>query len=324
MFNKLAAIISTTFHETIRQPIFGVLTWVAVGLLILNPSISAFSLESGKDSKIMQDVGLATLLLYGLLTSAFTACSVISREIESRTVLTVISKPVSRPLFLLGKFLGVCSGVLLGYFFLTLVFLLTVRHGVMEAVSDPYDQPVLVFSAIVLLVSLAAAIWGNYVYGWHFSTTLTTWVVPLTACALLAVLFIGPQWQVQSAAKDFGNMQIIYAVSMVFCAVLILSALAVSLSTRFGQALTLVFCAALFVLGLVSDHYFGRFQHDALAYDVAYRLLPNFQFFWVGDALTQELTIEFAQVARVAAYSGCYSLAVIGLGVALFQTREVG
>lgn len=324
MFNKLAAIIATTFQETIRQPIFGVLTWVAVGLLILNPSISAFSLESGKDSKIMQDVGLATMLLYGLLTSAFTACSVISREIESKTVLTVISKPVSRPLFLLGKFLGVCGGVLVGYFFLTLVFMLTVRHGVLEAVSDPYDQPVLLFSAIALLIALVAAIWSNYVYGWNFSTTLTAWIVPLTAAALTAVLFVGPQWQVQSPAKDFGNMQIIYAVSLVFCAVLILAALAVSLSTRFGQALTLVFCAAIFVLGLVSDHYFGRFQHDALAYDVAYRLLPNFQFFWVGDALTQELTIELAQVARVAAYSGLYSLALLGLGVAMFQTREVG
>ncbi len=51
--------------------------------------------------------------------------------------------------------------------------------------------------------------------------------------------------------------------------------------------------------------------------------MPNFQFFWAGDALTQERLIPAAQVARVAGYAVLYSLGVLSLGVALFQTREV-
>ena len=113
MFAKLLAIIRNTFVETIRQPIFSILMWVAAGMLVLNPSLAGFSLENSEgDIKIVQDVGLATLLLYGLLAAVFSASSVITREIESQTVLTVVSKPVSRPLFLAGKYFGVCGAVL--------------------------------------------------------------------------------------------------------------------------------------------------------------------------------------------------------------------
>jgi ABC-type transport system involved in multi-copper enzyme maturation permease subunit len=324
MIRKLFAIIANTFVETIRQPIFGVLMWAAAGLLILNPSIAAYSLESGKDNKIMQDVGLSALLLYGLLVSVFSATGVITREIESYTVLTVVSKPVSRPLFIFGKYLGVAAAILVGYYFLCLVFFMTVRHGVMETATDKYDQPVLLLSTLAILISLVAATFGNYVYGWHFSTALTAWVVPLGTVALLAVLFLGPQWQPQSPATDFGDLQIAYAVALIFLAVLILTAFAVALSTRFSQVLTLLLCVGVFVLGLLSDYYLGRFVDEGPLYRVLYAILPNFQFFWVGDALTQEMIIPGAQVARVAAYTGLYALAVLSLGVALFQTREVG
>lgn len=324
MLSKLFAIVANTFVETIRQPIFGVLMWVAAGLLILNPSIAAYSLESGKDNKIMQDVALSALLLYGLLASVFSATGVITREIESYTVLTVISKPVSRPLFIFGKYLGVAAAILVGYYFLCLVFFMTVRHGVMETASDKYDQPVLLLSTLAILISLVAATFGNYVYGWHFSTALTGGVVSLGTLALLAVLFLGPQWELQSPTTDFGDLQIVYAVVLIFLAVLILTAFAIALSTRFSQVLTLLLCVGIFMLGLLSDYYVGRFVDEGPLYRVLYAVLPNFQFFWVGDALTQEMIIPGAQVARVAAYAGLYTLAVLSLGVALFQTREVG
>lgn len=324
---KLLAIAQNTFIETIRQPIYGVLMWVAAGLLMLNPSLAGFSLESNEgDIKIVKDVGLATLLLYGLLASVFSATSVITREIESHTVLTVVSKPVPRPLFLLGKYLGVCAAVLVGYYFLCLVFLMTIRHGTMAIASDPFDMPVLLFSGLAIFISLVAATFGNYVYGWHFPAALTAWVVSLGTVALVAVLFISKKWEVQSPGTDFGDMQMVYAIALTFCGVLILTAFAVTLATRFSQVMTLFFCAVLYVLGLLSDHYLGQpaMAGTAWIYTVLYAIVPNFQFFWAGDALTQQQTIPATQVAHVAAYAALYSLGVLGLGVTLFETREVG
>jgi ABC-2 type transport system permease protein len=322
---KLLGIAQNTFIETIRQPIFGVLMWVAVALLVVNPMLAGFSLESNEgDIKIVKDVGLATLLLYGLLASVFSATSVITREIESHTVLTVVSKPVSRPLFLLGKYLGVCAAVLIGYYFLCLVFFMTVRHGTMSTASDPWDAPVLVFGVAAVALSLIAATFGNYVYGWHFPAALLAWVVPLGTLAMFLVLVISKKWQVQSMGTDFGDMQMAYAVAMSFGGVVILTAFAVALATRFTQIATLILCAGVYMLGLLSDHFFGSAAHATWLHSIAYHVVPNFQFFWAGDALTQGTVILAAHVRQVGAYAALYSLAIIALGVALFETREVG
>ena len=327
MFAKLLAITQNTFLETIRQPVFNVLTWVAAGLLMISPSIAGFSLENAEgDIKIVMDVGLATLLLYGLLASVFSATSVITREIESHTVLTVVSKPVSRLVFLVGKYLGVCAAVLVGYYVLCLVLLMTIRHGVLSAAWNKPDAPVLIFSGVAVLLSLVAATFGNYVYGWHFPTTLTGWIAPLGTLALVGVLFLSPEWQLQSPAKDFGNLQMPFAILMCFCGVLVLTAFAVAFATRFSQVVTLILCAGVYIVGLLSDHYLGQPAQAGTAwiYKVLYAVVPNFQFFWSGDALTQNQLIPAGQVAQVAVYAALYSLAVLGIGVVLFEKREVG
>lgn len=324
MFNKLAAIVGNTFIETVRQPIYGVLLWVAAfWIAFISPSLATFSLVGGSDKKVMYDVSLATLLLYGLLASVFSAAGVITREIESHTVLTVVSKPVSRPLFLLGKYLGVTGAVLVGYYFLSLLLFLAARHGTMETAADQFDQPVLIFGLSAICISLAAATFGNYVYGWHFSTTLTLWVVPLMSLALGLVLVIGPQWQIQPPWQDFGDGQLLYGVLMAFCAGLILTAFAVALATRFSLVVTLTLCAAVFVLGLTSDYLLGQRAQDSALFQVLHAVAPNFQCFWIGDPLTQEILVPARQVGLVAGYAALYAGAVLLLGVALFQTREV-
>jgi len=331
MLRKFLSIAGTTFAETIRQPIYFVLLWAAVGLLLLNPGLAAYSLKAGQDNAVMQDVAVATMMLYGLLASVFSATGVITREIESFTVLTVISKPVSRPLFLVGKFAGVAAAIAVAYYFLAIVFLMTVRHGVMETNADKFDLPVIVFGLTALAISLAVATFGNYVYGWNFLTTFTGWIVPAATLALAAALFFSREWAPQSPLFDFTdeekgafyNLRVIYAILMSFMAVLVLAAFAVALSTRFSEAVTLTLCVAIYLLGLFSDYAFGSADSAALA-KLLYYVVPNFQFFWVGDALTQKIDIPLAQVGRVVGYGALYTLAVLSLGVAMFQTREVG
>lgn len=332
MGSKFLAICGNTFVETIRQPIYGILMWAAAfWMAFFGPTLSAFTLESGGDTKMLIDTCLATMLLFGLLASVFSATGVITREIETYTVLTVISKPVSRPAFFLGKFVGVAGAILLAYYFLAIVFVMTVRHGVMETASDKLDMPVLVLGAAVIVIGLVAATFCNFVYGWHFSTTLTTWVAPLATAALIITLFFDKEWNVQSPATYFGRKgtiapaSIYFAITLTFMAVMMLTAFAVTLSTRFSQVVTLTLCSGVFLIGLLSDYYFGGAQAQAtLLGRIMYSALPNFQFFWLGDAITQQLMVTTDHFLRVAAYAGLYTLGILGLGTALFQTREVG
>jgi len=324
MYSKLLAIAGNTFSETIRQPIYGILTWTAIGLLILNQSLSGFSLDAGSDIKIMKDMGMSTMLLFGMLISAFSAVGVITREIESFTVLTVVSKPVSRPTFLIGKYLGVAGAMLASYYLMALVFLMTCRQGTMETAADKFDLPVLIFSGIAIGSSLIVAAFGNFTYGWNFSSSLLGLVLPLGTVAFIGVQFFDKTFATQSFDKIGEMQQVFYALILGFFAVMILTAFAVAFATRMGQVMTLMMCAFVFVLGLLSDYYFGRHAAEGPLYQVLYAMLPNFQFFWIGDAITQDIKVPWNQIQLVVCYAAIYILGVLGLGVALFQTREVG
>lgn len=333
---SLLAIANKTFLEVVRQPIYSVLMWSAAAIIVLNMGLSGFSLERGGDTKMLVNIALSTLLLYGVIASVFTATSVVTREIESNTVLTVVSKPVSRPVFFLGKYLGVASAMAVSFVLLALVLIMVARHGVLEYTSDPYDLPVLVFGLGAILVSLVAATFGNFVYNWNFLTALTAWVVPLGLAGTAATLFFSKDFAPQSPWTGFASEQamldptFVYAgLLLVFLAILLQTAIAVALSTRFSAEVTLALCLGIFLLGLLSDSLFDpQAEQATLLNQILYRIVPNFQFFWIGDALTQEVSVGFGdvvkQVGNVAAYAALQITAVLALGIAAFQTREVG
>src|SRR5512144_2346005 len=103
------SICRNTFVQTIRQPIFTVLFFATVFILVLELALAGWTMGEGPaeynetDQIMLYLTGISTLLTSGLLLAAFSASAALSREIEDRTALTVISKPVSRPVFILGK-----------------------------------------------------------------------------------------------------------------------------------------------------------------------------------------------------------------------------
>jgi len=181
MFQQVLTIGRNTYTESIRQPVFVVLIMASSLLLLLSPSLAAYTLDD--DNKMMIDMGLSTLFLTGLLLAAFTATGVLSAEVENKTVLTVVSKPVSRPLFVLGKFVGVAGAIAVAYWTLSSVFLLLVRHRVMQTASDPFDGPVIVFGLLAGLTALLVATLGNYFYQWVFTSSFVTSAVALMSFA---------------------------------------------------------------------------------------------------------------------------------------------
>jgi len=258
MFQQVLAIIRNTFLESIRQPIVLVVTLVAA-LLVLFSGQAAFTMED--DQRMLLDMGLATLFLAGALLSAFVATSVLTREIENKTVLTVVSKPVGRPLFILGKFIGVVCAIMLPMLLLTFLFLLVELHGVRQRVMDPYHVPVIVFTSSAMVLATGIAIWCNYFYGWVFSSTLISLGTPLMALAYVFSLMFRHDFAIQSPAINF-NLNIWLAVFTLLSALLVLCAVAIAASTRLGQMMTLCVTIGVFLLGLLSDWIFARPMHN--------------------------------------------------------------
>jgi hypothetical protein len=260
MLTKLLAILRNTFTETIRQPVFGLLVLVIMGCLTINTMIAAFSTspsdEIYDDNKMLYDLGLSTLLVGGLFLAGFSSAGILSREIENKTVLTVISKPVSRPVFVVGKALGLGGALTVGYYLCALTFFLSARHGVMQASAQHFDWPVLLFGFGAVVLTFLIATFCNYFYGWQFpSTCLALGGVLMTmACGLVG--FIDNEWHTQSFATKIVEAQLPTAVVLVYFAVMILTAVALAASTRLGQVMTLLICFLVLALGLTSDYFF--------------------------------------------------------------------
>ncbi len=325
MFQKLYSIAANAFLETIRQPIYGVILITTALLLVLNVSLAAFTL--GDDNKLLIDLGLSTLLLGGLFLSAFSAAGILSREIENKTVLSVISKPVGRPVFILGKFAGLLGALVLAYYLMFLVFVLTIRHGVLQNSSDPWDAPVLALGFGSLILALLGGAWCNYFYGKHFATTTIAVVAPLLTLSVLLIGKFNEHWEVIPFGSNYIGGQIIIAAYLVFLAVMLTAAVAITASTRFGQLMTFVVCVVFLALGFISDYAFGQYAGKSNLASIAYHVIPNIGPFWVIDGLTSgdsATTVTPGYVLLTTGYATLLTVGILGIAVSAFQQREVG
>ncbi len=255
MIEQTLAIVRNTFFESIRQPIMLVVLVIATLAIVLCNPLAAFTMDD--DQKMLIDIGLATVFLCSALLASFIATSVLNREIENRTALTVVSKPVARPVFVLGKFLGAAGALLLATLYMSLVFLLVEMHGVLQTVRDPMHQPVWVFGLWALVIGFLAATWCNYFYNKVFASTVVCFTTPLVALAYLLSMMFRHDFSVQPMSAGFEG-QLWFAVIVMMVAVLVLVAVAIAASTRVGQVMTIFITLGTFMLGLLSDHLFGR------------------------------------------------------------------
>lgn len=324
VLQQIWTVAHTTFRESIRQPIYLVVLLTTVALLALSPAFSTYTLE--EDDRLLVDVGLNAIFLGGVFLSSFTAAGVLSEEIRRRTVLSIVSKPIGRAVFLIGKFLGVCAAIAVAHWIWSVVFVLTLRHGVMMTVRDPYHLPVLTSGFGALGLSLLLAVLINYFLRKPFASTFTLLFAVLLAVGTVPAFWFDPFWEPMEAPLLRGavNTQLLLALVLAGEALAILCALAVSASTRLSQYQTLAFCLLAFFLGLVSEFFLGQRIEEFWLARAAYALAPNLQFVWLGEALMAGTEIGTRYLLLVSCYGGLYIAAVLSVGVALFQTRDVG
>lgn len=272
MVSTVYAIARNTFTESVRQPVYFIIVALAGLFQVFTTWSAAFSMgmtESGEvsgDDKLLLDINLATVFVCGMLLAAFLATAVISREIEQKTVLTVVSKPVSRVAVVLGKYLGVTVAIVIAVITMLVFLQLSIRHGVLQTSADKLDQPVLLFAGLAVLVSVLVGVWCNFFYGWVFSQTATLLLCPTMLLAWLAVLGLSKEWHYQPLLTSF-KPQIFMASVAILLSQLVMTAVATAASARLGQVMTIVVCCGVFLMGLLSNHFLGRraVDNDAIS-----------------------------------------------------------
>jgi len=345
----IGAILRNSFLETVRQPVYGLVLALSCLLITLIPisatSIYVFTAGTGLErvpERMVADLGLATVQLAGLILAVFMTGSVISREIEDRTAATVLSKPVGRVGFILGKFLGVGLAITFATGAAAAVTLLTIRVGSPLGHEDPIDWGV--FGSLLLAAGLAIsyATFRSYVHGraWIGSFNLA-FLILIAGLILVFGLFdrdykfvFSPTYSHAShghahpeEAKHIFtyDWDVFRAAVLTIESVLVMVSVSVAVSTRLSTLGNGAVTGLIFVLGVTSDLASGFLARQAWApLAELYRgLLPALQRFWMSDALVREQAIPLDYVLLSSGYAALYIGASLMLACALFADREI-
>src|SRR6266851_627463 len=107
---RVFAIARNAFREAVRDRVLYNL--VVFVLLLIAGAIFLGEISAGQEAKIIADLGLSAMLLFGVFIAIFVGVGLVYKEIERRTLYAILSKPIGRGQFLLGKYLGLCLTLL--------------------------------------------------------------------------------------------------------------------------------------------------------------------------------------------------------------------
>jgi len=169
--SRLIAVAANTFRETVRERVLYNLVFFAILMTLSGLLLGQLSIR--QDEKVLKDVGLAAMDLFGTLIAIFIGVGLVSKEIERRSLYPLLAKPLSRGEFFLGKFAGLVFTLLVNLAVMTLGLYATLLATGREADPRLLAAVYPIFLGLVVVVAFAML----------FST--------LTSSVLASVLTVG-------------------------------------------------------------------------------------------------------------------------------------
>ena len=164
--HKIIAILENTFKECLRQKILLLLVIFAVLLIIISLFMEPFAL--GEAPKIIRDFGLAAAALFGVLTTIIIGSALIHKDIEKKTIYTVLSKPVKRGQVILGKFFGLSALVFI------LLSAMLVMHQLIILIYEGSPDIRLLISLPFTMIEVMVLLGILLLFSSFSSTTMTS------------------------------------------------------------------------------------------------------------------------------------------------------
>ncbi len=155
-WTRVATIAGNTFREAVRDRVLYNL--VLFVLILIVASIFIGGLSGGQERKIIVDLGLSAMLLFGVFIAIFVGVALVYKEIERRTVYAIFSKPVGRGEFLIGKYLGLCLTLLVNVLVMgagVSLALIYVSRGWNPLVLTIWPAILLIYVELMLITGVA-------------------------------------------------------------------------------------------------------------------------------------------------------------------------
>ena len=318
---QFGTIAYNAFIEVAQQPVYLLLMASSCFFCVFLSVVPYFGF--GDDIQMVKTSTLAVMLLTGLFGAVLSASSSVAREIRSGTALAVLSKPVGRARFILGKYVGL-SGALTLLLYANLVACLLASRMAYDAYGSADTVSFAIYCFGGLLTAFLAGGFLNYFLQVRFVITTVIMTVIMTTAMLAIILATEAETTGAGADPRLVDWRLISASTLILFAVLILTALALACSTRLELLPTLAICSGVLFLGLMSDWLFlSRVEEGSWWASILYTVTPNWQNFWLADVLEGDGTIPTVYIGQAFGYLVGYVGATLSVALWLFEDREL-
>ena len=182
-----AAIAANVFRESIRDKVLYNL--VAFAVLLIGASYLLGQLTAGQDVKIIKDLGLSATSIFGLFIAVFIGIGLVSKEVEKRSIYSLLSKPIARYQLVLGKYLGLVLTLAVNLAIMTAAVYVVLAYmawrsgpAAAQAWEAPAVDPALLKAFLLTFAELSIVT--------AIALLLSTFSTPLLSAALTFGLFV--------------------------------------------------------------------------------------------------------------------------------------
>ena len=286
---NIRTLAAATYGDVTRRPLYYILLFTFAFAIFGSKFLTLFSFY--QEINMVREMGLATITFWGFIIIVVTSGLIVTQELEDRTAVTLLSKPIQRTVFLLGKFAGLVASLIPGMIVLAGVLFLTL--WLMALPKMPFHDRDLVraFDA------------GESPFAASLKITWQQFVMKQSGVVLEGAL-------------------------LSFFQTTILAAAAVSFSAFFPNVVSVAATTFVFIIGNVSSYMLASVENlkigplSALGRAGSY-LIPNLGYFNLQMYFSEGKIISFRYLGLSFAYTALYVVAVFLISCSLFQKREV-
>ncbi len=194
-----AAIAVNVFRESVRDKVLYNLVLFAV--LLMGASYLIGQLTAGQDVKIIKDLGLAAISVFGLFMAVFIGIGLVSKEVERRSIYSLLAKPIDRYQLVVGKYAGLVLTLVVNISIMALALYLVLAYMAWQAApmarkawEAPALDPHLLVAVFLIFLELALVT--------AIALFFSTFSTPMLSAALTLGLFVAGHFS--GDLRDFG------------------------------------------------------------------------------------------------------------------------
>ncbi len=280
---QFSAVARNSFVVLMSDPVMMIMHIFIISITLLIACLPGFTL--GGQLKLVRDQAMALTFRAGSLVAAVGAAKIISEDIRTGMLPTIMSRPVSYSALLAGKWFGLLFALFSIFISATIACLWASRIISIEHMMEALGLSV--YAAALFGTLLVVAV-HHYIKGGNYMWQANISLVVIFALAFFTLNFWGYNGDAQENYGALVNWQSSLAYLYIFMALIIFSAIIACFAVMMDVSLLLSCAVVIFFLGLFSAYFISLIAPEGLLNAFFNTVIPNWQTYWISEIISSD------------------------------------